>query len=153
MNTATTSEVRTSPRLRLRQRVAQVSDNLAEDAYKLAVRFEGYKDRGSSKPKITITQVRSLENVAYTTPKVSDVTDYVKKQIGRAHWPLDLGEDMLAAFDRLQPEARRIAQGIDRQDDDLPRQVHLLLCREYIKHLAAHFIYQRRLHGEEEEER
>jgi len=153
MNTATTSETQTSTRLRLRQRVAQVSDRFAEDAGRLAARLESYKDRSSSKPKIALTQVRGLENVAYTTLKVSDITDYVKKQIGRRRWPLELGEDLLAAFDRLQPEVRRIAKDMGVQDKDLPRQTHLLLCREYVKHLAAHFIYQRRLRGEEEEER
>lgn len=130
-------------RLKVRREVARASDGYYTEAEKLAERMR--------QAKLKTDQVRGLENVAYATEKVSDVLDLVKKQIGRGRWPLELGEDMLATFGRMQPEARRIAKGIDSQDSDLPRRVHLLLCREYIKHLAAHFIYQLRLRGEEEE--
>jgi len=90
--------------------------------------------------------------VAYSTDKVSDILDLVKKQIGRGRWPMDPGEDVLVALDKRWAEAKQIAKGVNATDDDLPRRAHLLLCREYIKHLAAHFIYQRQVHREEEEE-
>jgi hypothetical protein len=153
MNAMATHEVRVGVpvRLRLRQEVARVSDGYADAAQQLATEME--RAREGTRPRITPTQVRGLENVAYTTDKVSDILDLVKKQIGRERWPADLGQDLLDALGQRQAEARRIAQTVDPKDEDLPRRTHLLLCREFIKHLAAHFVYRRKLRGEAEEER
>lgn len=149
---ARAEEVKTGVPLRLRllQEVARVSDGYSEVAQELATAME--EAREGSRLIITQTQMRSLENVAYTTPKVSDIFDLIKKQIGRGLWPVEIGDGLLAALGQRQAEARRIAQVVDPQDSDLSRRTYLLLCREFIKHLAAHFIYQRKLHGREEEE-
>jgi len=142
MNTAATTENRenTLTRVKLRQEIAHISDGYYADAGKLAERMR--------QAGLKTDQVRNLENVAYSTDKVSDVLDLAKKQIGRGRWPLDVGEDILAALDKRWAEAKQIAKRVDATDDDLPRRAHLLLCREYIKHLAAHFVYQLRLHEE-----
>lgn len=122
-------------RLKLRREVARVSDGYYADAEKLAERM--------ARAGLKTDQVRNLENVAYSTDKVSDVLDLVKRQIGRGQWPLDLGEAVLKALRNRRSEAERIAKAVDAADDDLPRRAHLLLCREYVKHLAAHFVYLR----------
>ena len=153
MNVMAKPEVRTGApvRLRMRQEVGRVSDGYADAAQKLAAEMERAKE--GTRPKITQTQVRGLENVAYATDKVSDILDLIKKQFGRERWPAELGQDLLDVLGQRQGEAKRIAQMVDPKDEDLPRRVHLLLCREFIKHLAAHFVYQRKLRGEAEEER
>lgn len=135
MNATVAAEIRADARLRLRlrQEIARASDGYYQKAEGLARRM---KDE-----ELKTAQVRNLENVAYTTDKVSDILDLVKKQIGRGQWPLDLGQDLLDALSERQAEARRIARDIDAKDIDLPRRIHLLLCREYVKHVAAHFIY------------
>jgi hypothetical protein len=129
-------------RLKVQREVARLSEGFYEEASQLAERVR--------QAKLKTDQVRGLENIAYSTDKVSDILDLVKKQIGRGRWPLDVGEDILAALGQRQAEAKRIAKSINVADDDLPRQAHLLLCREYVKHLAAHFVYQRQVYGEEE---
>jgi hypothetical protein len=140
-----TPEVKTSAllRLRLRREIAQVSDGYYKSAEELARRMK--------KADLRIAQVRGLENVAYTTDKVSDILDLIKRQIGRGRWPIELGEDLLNALGDRRAEAKQIAQRVDPkgEDDDLPRRTHLLLCREFIKHLATHFVYLGKLSGEE----
>lgn len=121
--------------LRLRHEIAAVSDGYDDRAKELAKRMQ------DDKKKPTPTQVRGLENVAYSTEKVSDIFDLVKKQTGRGQWSLELGQDLLSGLDKCQDDARRIARIVGPDDSDLPRQVHLLLCRELIKHLAAHFMF------------
>jgi hypothetical protein len=147
MTKLNTREAKTAAmmRLKLRQEIARISDGYADAAQELATKME--------KTRLKISQVRGLESVAYTTDKVSDILDLVKKQIGRERWRAEVGEDLLDELGKRQADARRIAQAVDRNDGDLPRRAHLLLCREYIKHLAAHFVYWRRLAGGEEEER
>jgi hypothetical protein len=41
----------------------------------------------------------------------------------------------------LRNDAKKIMQGLGQGEPDLERQVHLRLCREFLKHLAAHFEY------------
>jgi len=138
MSATMTSQKASVPmRLKLRREVARVSDGYYADAEKLAewMAREGLKT----------DQVRSLENVAYSTDKVSDILDLVKRQIGRGQWPVNLGKAMLTALGKRQAEGELVAKAVDASDGDLPRRSHLLLCREYVKHLAAHFIY---LHGQ-----
>ncbi len=109
--------------------------------------------------KLTMAQLRNLENVAYTTDKVSDVTDLLKKLIGRDAqgdgWGSGVGQDLLSTLTWLRGEADRIATEVQpdyrQTEPDLSRQMHLTLIREYIKHMAAHFVYQYRLRGEETE--
>jgi hypothetical protein len=98
------------------------------------------------------SQVRNLENLAYTTDKVSDITDLLKKLVGRdgqrKKWANDnVGQELIAALEALRVEADKIVTNIPDQlrgavDADLPRRVHLELCREFVKHLAAEFLYK-----------
>jgi len=141
----TTSEVKASSVswLRLRQEIAQLSDGYYTGAEELA--------RQMKKEGLKTAQVRGLENVAYTTDKVSDIMDLVKRQVGRGRWSVELGEELLKALSERQTEAERIARTIDQSNEDLPRRTHLLLCREFIKHLTTHFVYLDKLKGEEKQ--
>jgi hypothetical protein len=101
---------------------------------------------------LDIAQIRNLENLAYTTDKVSDITDLIKKLIGRdtrgRKWASDnIGQEVLAALEALRAEADTIVKNIPDKfrgvvDSDLPRRVHLELCREFVKHLTAEFLYK-----------
>lgn len=134
MNTSGLPEVQVDTRLRMwhRREIARVSDGYYHHAELLARRMQ---------EQLKTTQVRNLENIAYSTDKVSDIFDLIKKQVGRRQWPFALGQALLEALSERQAEARQIAQVINDKDTDLPRRTYLLLCREYVKHLAAHFIY------------
>ena len=113
-----------------------------------------YADRLTS-TKLDKTQVRGLETLASTTDKVSDITDWLKLRVGRDSkregWAKDgVGRDLVTELEGLRRDARkivdelRVGEGIALAypvDPDLERQVHLRLCREFLKHLAAHFEY------------
>jgi len=146
-------------RVALLTEIARVSDQLGgqweggeqqpTDLEKLAKRLRATDLKKS--------QIRNLENVAYTTDKISDITDLLKKLIGRdtksKRWAKDdLGSQLIKALGELRKEANQIVKDLKEKrsdlseviDDDLARRVHLELCREYVKHLAAQFLYLRR---------
>lgn len=135
-------------RVALRGAIARASDEQLEQSRPrlLAERL--------AKTKLDNSQIRNLENLAYTTDKVSDIMDLLKKLVGRDSrgrgWASDnLGQEVIAALAALRAEADQIVKNIpDRLrgaiDDDLPRRVHLDLCREFVKHLTAAFMYHKR---------
>lgn len=138
-------------RVYLRAQVARVSDeqvtNDPSRPHELAQRMTG------SSSKLETSQIRNVENLAYTTDKVSDITDLIKKSVGRDSrsrgWAKDqLGQDTIAALEALRADANRIVGDVPPElkvvaDDDLPRRVHLELCREFVKHLTAEFLYRK----------
>lgn len=134
-------------RVVLRAAIARASDEQVEDARPriLAERL--------TTTSLKNAQIRSLENLAYTTEKVSDITDFLKKQIGRdarSHgWAKEkVGHEVIAALELLRQKAEEIVNEQRKHvadiDADLPRQVHLDLCREFVKHLTAEFMYRKR---------
>jgi hypothetical protein len=114
----------------LRQ-VAEVSDAFYPAAQGMA---------GQMGRDVSTSQIRNLEVLANSTRNVTHVLDLVKTQTGRGHLPRRAGEDLLNALTEMREVARRIATGVG--DEGLTRQVHLELCREYLRHLSAHFDYQ-----------
>ncbi len=130
-------------RLKLRQEIARVSDGYYQTAEKIARQM---------RKELKTAQIRGLENVAYTTDKVSDIFDLIKRQVGRSRWPIGLGEELLRRLNEQRNEAERIAKSLNPDDDDLPRLIHLLLCREFIKHLATHFVYMDKVEKSEKGE-
>lgn len=97
-------------------------------------------------------QVHGLENIAYSTDRLSDIYDFLKKQMGRPgklgqRWRREnVGQDLLSALSGLSREANQIARTVAAEypeaiDDDASRRIHLELCREYLKHVAAHYQY------------
>jgi hypothetical protein len=135
-------------RVELRAAIACASDEQAEQSRPrlLAERL--------TNTDLDKSQIRNLENLAYTTNKVSDITDLLKKLIGRdskeRRWAKEnAGQDVIAALEALRADADRIVKGISEHaqgeiDPDLARRVHLELCREFIKHLAAEFMFHKR---------
>lgn len=134
---------------RWRQEIAKASDTLAKGAEAVAGEMAAVKP-------LRIAQVRNLENIAYTTIKVSDVIDFLKTRIGRDEhgWGSGIGHTVLNQINQLRTQAEEIAGRLQvetaRPEPDLVRQVHLELIREFAKHMAAHFEYQRKSRGEKE---
>lgn len=127
----------------LRSYVAVESDRMADSARGLAGDLV-------LAPKVGKAQVRNVENLAYSTDKVSDVMDLLKTLIGRdstgERWAhKSVGKTLLDALTGLRGNADRIADRLreygDAWDDDLARRIHLQLCREYLRHLSASFEY------------
>jgi hypothetical protein len=146
--------------LALRREVSRASDRdelremVEARAELLAVALKG-----------NMAQIRNLENIAYSTEKVSDITDYLKQQIGRSkpgeRWRhqnvgVDILTDLSSEEKFVQKQVQRIAKLLSEQypaatDDDLPRRLRLAMCREYVRHLTAHYLYSAAERGEVDE--
>lgn len=139
-------------RTKRRKAVAQASDGmvpLENGSTKLTPKI--LAQRMVKADKLDKTQVRNLETLTFTTNKISDITDWLKRQVGRDDknkgWGHErIGSDLMAALALLRNDAERIVSQLEPMDNDndLPRQIHLDLCREYVKHLVAEFLYQKR---------
>jgi hypothetical protein len=125
-------------RVALERAIARKSDEYDQIARRYADQLVG--------TKLDKTQIRGLETLASTTDKVSDITDWLKLRVGRDsgrdRWAKEgIGRDLVNELEGLRNDAKKIVQGLGQGDPDLERQVHLRLCREFLKHLAAHFEY------------
>jgi hypothetical protein len=125
-------------RVALEHAIARKSDEYDQRVREYADRLTG--------TKLDKTQVRGLETLASTTDKVSDITDWLKLRVGRdsgrERWAKEgIGRDLVTELEGLRNDAKKIVQELSQRDPDLERQVHLRLCREFLKHLAAHFEY------------
>jgi hypothetical protein len=125
-------------RVALERAIARKSDEYDQSARRYAGQLVG--------TKLDKTQVRGLETLASTTDKVSDITDWLKLRVGRDagrdRWAKEgIGRDLVTELEGLRNDAKKIVQELSQRDPDLERQVHLRLCREFLKHLAAHFEY------------
>jgi hypothetical protein len=128
-------------RVALDRDVARTSDRYDKRSQEYASRLTG--------TKLDKTQVRGLESLACTTDKVSDITDWLKFRVGRDsgrdRWAKEgIARDLLAELEGLRKDAQEIVTALSSTyslDADQERQVHLRLCREFLKHLAAHFEY------------
>jgi hypothetical protein len=134
-------------RVALERAIARKSDEYDQSARRYADQLVG--------TKLDKTQIRGLETLASTTDKVSDITDWLKLRVGRDSkregWAKEgIGRDLVNELEGLRNDARRIVDELRAGegsafaypvDPDLERQVHLRLCREFLKHLAAHFEY------------
>ncbi len=131
-------------RLAIKRAVARVSDSLFETAQGPVEKLQ--------QAELDTSQIRNLENIAYSTDRLSDIYDFLKKQMGRPgrlgqQWRHQgVGQELLDILTGLRKRACAIVKGIPQEysqgvDEDTERQVHLMLCREYLKHVAAHYLY------------
>ena len=144
MNELTREQQERLARHAIQQAVARESDRFFDRAQSPA---EKLRAAGLDK-----AQVHGLENIAYSTDRLSDIYDFLKKQTGRPgklgqKWQYEnVGPDLLSALSSLGREANQIATAVRAEypeaiDDDAARRIHLELCREYLKHVAAHYQY------------
>ena len=140
----TLEQQRALARLAIKQAVARVSDSLFETAQGAAEKLQ--------RAGLDTSQIRNLENIAYSTDRLSDIYDFPKKQMGRPgklgqQWRHQgVGQELLDTLTGLCKRARAIVKEVPEAysqgvDADTERQVHLMLCREYLKHVTAHYLY------------
>jgi hypothetical protein len=136
----------------LRRRISARSDSYYDDTKALGdIACEAFRQSKA--------QIRNLENIANSAVQVTDILDFVKRQTGRSkpsvQWCyLDLGQKLLNRLDEsLRKEAQVIFDNLTNEIenhqmgiDDL-RRIHLFLCREFIRHLSAHYLYHSALLG------
>lgn len=98
--------------------------------------------------KLKKTTVRGLESLAWSTDSVADILDYIKMRAGRDRgqheWASGGVGIRLANFlEGLKPHAKKFYE--DNKTEGDVRELHLQLCREFIKHLTA--LYEFHLSG------
>lgn len=108
------------------------------------------------------SQMTSLETIAESTLKISDVLDYIKKQTARLpEWrqPMPgqsgpaaaLGERLRNHLENklvtnLETICRNLRIGKDEEaDQQLRRRIHLLLIRQFIRQMIVEYEYQSNL--------
>ena len=101
-------------------------------------------------------QMTNLENIANSTLKVTDVLDYIKKQVARSEnhkiWRKDnFGTRVKEHIEQsLRAQRREICgrlEGIEENSLDGQR-IYLGLIREFVRQLVVHYGYQVTIGGE-----
>jgi hypothetical protein len=135
----------------IRAKVSTYSDNYYEDTKQLGeIAREAFAGRSGK------SQIRNLENIANSASRVADILDFVKRQSGRQKPWLhkQFGPLLLEKLDnRLRADAEKIFSDVrsattehqfgegEKLHDADQRRIHILLCREFIRHLSAHYLY------------
>lgn len=98
--------------------------------------------------KGTKHSMRSLENIANSAMKVSDVLNYIKRQTGKSEktkqWKKDeFGSELLKIINELILNRReRICQQQNITSEETRLEVYLLLIREFIRQLVVYYEYE-----------
>lgn len=99
------------------------------------------------------SQMTGLENIADTTLKVSDVLDYIKKQIARRKgWTTiiagqSFGESLKTYIEKdLKNAVDKVCEGVDiknatEQDTRDRQRIHLDLTRQLVRQIVVHYEY------------
>ena len=131
----------TIPELKIIREVSDQAENFYNEAVTLGnLAADTLKERHRS-------QMTSLENIAESTFKTSDVLDYVKKQTARfSYWRQgDFGERLRKVLEENLAKRRDVIcgeKGLDIPDMRERRRIHLLLMRQFIHHMVVHYEYQ-----------
>lgn len=131
----------------LRKKISEESDNFYGETCDLgAIASRAFKDK--------VAQIRNLENIANSATRVADILDFIKRQTGRREqWREEqFGQKLLERLDsHLDEKAGKIFEDVAKKftkqelehglEEDDRRRIHILLCREFIRHLSAHYLY------------
>lgn len=132
--------------MKILKEVAQIADrdefyNKAKEFGKVASQAFGSNHRN---------QLTGLENIANSSLKVTDVLDYIKKQVARADknktWRKDDFGARLKRYIEQSLRKRRekvcqILEGVEETSVDGQR-IYLNLIREFVRQLVVHYEYQ-----------
>lgn len=135
----------TSTRLKIVREVSVQADGFyarAEELGNLAARALPAENQNKRRSQIT-----NLENIANNALKVTDVVNYLKKQTGKSKpdtgWKMEhLGDsliNMLGLDGALELTSQQICAKLDLTDPVEKQRIHLLLIREFVRQLTAHY--------------
>jgi hypothetical protein len=91
-------------------------------------------------------QLNNLESIANGAMRVADILDFIKRQTGRSkQWGyIGFGPKLLQRLDEsVRKDGQIILETFAKEKLDIAdlRRIHILLCREFIRHLCAHYLY------------
>lgn len=100
--------------------------------------------REFAQTRLTKSGLRGLESLAWSTDSVGDILDYIRMRVGRGTW--STGASLAVVLEKL-PNDKTVEAFFqshsDKADETQHRLLHLDLCREFIKHLVAHFEFEK----------
>lgn len=98
------------------------------------------------------SQLKNLESIANSTLKVSDVFDYIKKQVARYdEWRSNnFGAGLLRFLqENLKGDTDNLIAGLEWTPDEIEKQkIYLLLIREFVRQMVIHYEYGQVIPGE-----
>jgi len=132
--------------MKILKEIAQKADN--DDFYNRAKELGdiAYKAFGSGHR----SQLTNLENIANSTIKVTDVLDYIKKQVARDEksqtWRMnDFGTGLKKYIEqslrKRREEVCNVLEGVEENSVDGQR-IYLNLIREFVRQLVVHYEYR-----------
>ena len=124
-------------RIGVRREVALQADRFYDDAQALGKRAAEAQTKRS--------QISGLEAIVNSADKTSDVFDFIKLRVARhKEWrKSDWGADLLDALSKdLRKKKDDICKDLEIEHQSLDGlEVHLLLMREFVCQMAAHYEY------------
>ena len=109
-----------------------------------------------AKQNLERAQMKKLQNLAYSSNKVVDIFDYIKNQTGKDNRQMNwakasLGEKFLKKLVGLKSKRDNLVEKLQGQNfevNDFDRQkIYLELCREFIRHTVAQYLYGKEVQG------
>jgi hypothetical protein len=135
-----------SRQMQIVRAVALAADGFYEDAKQLGETAAACFTGGRR------SQITGLESLANSAIKVSDILDYIKKQVGKDSdkpekqtWrKSDFGKQLLDYLEKnLRRELDTLSLSPPSTDRAEQQRVHLMLIREFVRQLSAHYEYSR----------
>jgi hypothetical protein len=117
----------------IKHAVARRADQLSSKAEDL-----GAQAARSLKENRGRSQLTGLEALANSTIKTSDILDYIKVRIARASREWAFGEELLKLLQELREE--KLVRLVTPTPEE-EQQYHLMLMRELIRQMVAHYEY------------
>ncbi len=124
-------------RIKMLREVALRADGFYDKAEKLGRKAaEELTDKKSS-------QIKGLEGIANSALKTSDVFDFIKTRTARQEKWQAWGPDLLEYLSRdLRTARRTICTQLEIDPEGIDGlEVHLMLIREFVRQLTAHYEY------------
>lgn len=135
-------------------RVNEQAEQFYDKAQKLGnIAAQSFNEMSGAEKSRHRSQMTGLENIADTTPKVSDVLDYIKKQIARRKgWTTEIkgqrfGESLKTYIEKdLRDTVDKVCNQVgiknETEEDMRDRQrIHLDLTRQLIRQIVVHYEY------------
>lgn len=131
--------------MKILKEIARIADG--DDFYNQAKAFG--KTASKAFDSGTRRQMKNLENISNSSLKVTDVLDYVKKQVAKAEkpktwWVDDFGIKLKDFIENDLRDFRgrvcAILEGVE-EDSAEGQRIYLNLIREFVRQLVVHYEY------------
>ena len=102
------------------------------------------------------SQMKKLQNIAFSCNKTVDILDYIKNQTGKDekknNWAQkDYGKKLIENLTALARRRDQLVKQLEEKnyvvEPGEKQKIYLSLCREFIRHMVAQYLYGREVQG------